>query len=170
MLLSVDTTYLTMNIREFKSRDQPGINKLQDEFMKEFFPEYVDDPDQYQWNADVYEINEYYVQKGGKVWVVEDSNYIVGFGCFRLVDSKTAEIKRVRINSRYRGKGLGKAIIEQIENCCRNSDIEKILVDTDDRFEAAKSMYTNMGYVMYRTETEIDNDTEYTNIFYEKFL
>ena len=110
---------------------------------------------------------EHHIKNGGKVWVGEDGNYPAGFGGFRLVDSKTTEIKRVRINSLYRGKCLGKAIIE---NNYRDNDIVKILVDTDNRFEAAKSMYANMGYVMYRTETEVENGIDYTDNFYEKFL
>lgn len=159
-----------MNIREFTLLDQPGVNKLQEEFMIEFFPEYVDDPGQYEWNADIYEINESYIKKGGKIWVAEVDSYIAGFGGFRLIDSKTAEIKRVRINSLHRGKGLGKSIIKQIEEYCRNAAISKILVDTDDRFEAAKTMYTNLGYAMYRTKTKTENGIEYTDNFYEKFL
>lgn len=161
---------VTMSIREFTLLDQPGINKLQEEFMVEFFPEYADDPLQYEWNADIYDINECYLEKGGKIWVAEVDNYIVGFGGFRLMDSKTAEIKRVRINSLHRGKGIGKSIVKQIENYCRRANMEKILVDTDDRFEAAKAMYTKMGYVMYRTKTKTDNGIEYTDNFYEKSL
>ncbi len=159
-----------MIIREFKLQDQYDIIKIQEEFMKEFFPEYADDPRKYEWNADIYNVNDYYIQKGGKIWVAEDNSYIIGFGGFRLVNSETAEIKRVRIDSRYRRKGLGKAIIKNIENYCKNNDIKKILVDTDDRFEAAKTMYINMGFVIYRTQTESENGIEYTEIYYEKLL
>ncbi len=159
-----------VNIREFELLDQPGINKLQEDFMIDFFPEYANDPRQYAWNADTYDINECYTKNGGKVLVAVDGNYIAGFGGFRLVNAKTAEIRRVRIDSRYRGKGLGKAIIEQIESYCRENDIVRILVDTDNRFEAAKSMYANMGYVMYRTEIEAENGIEYTDNFYDKYI
>ena len=157
-------------IREFAPIDQPQIISLQEEFMTEFFPEFVDDQRKYEWNADVYSIHEHYIKKGGKVWVVEHEADIVGFGCLRLVNSSTAEIKRVRINHQHRGKGLGKSIIKQIENYCASSDISKILVDTDDRFESAKSMYSGMGYIVYRTETEIKDGREYTDHYYEKML
>ncbi len=157
-------------IREFALTDQPQIVNLQEEFMTEFFPEFVNDQRKYEWNADVYSIHEHYIKKGGKVWVVEVEANVVGFGCLRLVDSNTAEIKRVRINHRHRGKGLGKSIINQIENYCASSNISKVLVDTDDRFEAAKSMYSGMGYIVYRTETEIKDGREYTDHYYEKAL
>jgi GNAT superfamily N-acetyltransferase len=159
-----------MYLRQFNKLDQPSINKLQEEFMVEFFPEYADDPLQYEWNADIYDINECYINKGGKIWVAEVESHIVGFGGFRMADPKTAEIKRVRINSLHRGKGIGKLIVKQIENYCRSATIEKILVDTDARFEAAKAMYTNMGYVLYRTKTKTDHGIEYTDNFYEKSL
>ena len=157
-------------IREFALADQSQIISLQEEFMMEFFPEFVNDQRKYEWNADVYSVHEHYIKKGGKVWVAEVEANIVGFGCLRLVNSNTAEIKRVRINHQYRGKGLGKSIIKQIENYCASSNISKVLVDTDDRFESAKSMYSGMGYIIYRTETETKDGREYTDHYYEKML
>jgi GNAT superfamily N-acetyltransferase len=159
-----------MNIREFTLSDQAGINKLQEEFMAEFFPGLANDPGQFDWNADIYDVNECYVKTGGKVWVAEIDNRIAGFGGFRLVSQGIAEIKRVRINTRHRGKGLGKLIIRQIENYCKTADIQKILVDTDDRFEAAIAMYTGMGYSICRTESYQKNGATFTDNFYEKIL
>ena len=138
--------------------------------MEEFFPEFSNDERRYEWNADVYSIHEHYVKKGGKVWVVEDEESVVGFGCLRLVNSNTAEIKRVRISHLHRGKGLGKSIIKQIENYCASLSISTVLVDTDDRFEVARSMYSGMGYIVYRTETDIKDGQEYTDHYYEKKL
>lgn len=157
-------------IREFALADQSQIINLQEEFMAEFFPEFADDKRKYEWNADVYSIQEHYIEEGGKVWVVEVEGDIAGFGCLRLVDSNTAEIKRVRISHHHRGKGLGKSIIKQIEGYCSTTSISKILVDTDNRFEAAKSMYSGMGYIVYRTETDIKNSRTYTDHYYEKLL
>jgi GNAT superfamily N-acetyltransferase len=157
-------------IREFTQTDQSQIITLQEEFMTEFFPEFSEDQRKYEWNADVYSIQELYIAKGGKVWVAEGEFGIIGFGCLRLVNSTTSEIKRVRINHQHRGKGLGKSLVKQIEKYCAFSGITKVLVDTDDRFEAAKSMYSGMGYQIYRTETEIKEGQEYTDHYYEKKL
>ena len=159
-----------MKVREFTASDQADITRLQDAFMTEFFPEFTSDPRQYQWNADIYQIDESYLQKGGKVWVAEADEAIVGFGGFRLLDSNTAEIKRVRIDSGHRGKGLGKSIIKHIESYCRATKIKTIKVDTDDRFAAAISMYTNMGYVLLRSESFSKNRTVYTDNYYQKLL
>lgn len=159
-----------MITREFADHDQSAVIELQEAFMREFFPEYVDDPRQYEWNADVYDIDRFYLKRGGKIWVTEVDGYIAGFGGFRLVDPTTAEIKRVRIASDYRGQGFGKSIIEKIENHCKEASIDKILVGTDDRFEAAKAMYVKMDYQLYRTETETRNGIEYKDNFYQKLL
>jgi GNAT superfamily N-acetyltransferase len=159
-----------MKIREFTTSDQAQVNRLQDAFMVEFFPEFANDPRQYQWNADVYQIDESFLQNGGKVWVAEVGDVIVGFGGFRLVDANTAEIKRVRIDSRHRSKGLGKSIIKHIESYCKTTDIKTINVDTDNRFAAAISMYTNMGYVLLRSESFTKNKVVYTDNYYEKLL
>ncbi len=159
-----------MRIRDFKSTDQAEINRLQQAFMLEFFPEFANDPGQFEWNADIYAIDEYYIKPGGKFWVTETSDRITGFGGLHQLDSSTAEIKRVRIDALHRGKGLGKSIVKQIENYCACNAISKILVDTDDRFDVAKAMYTAMGYQIYRSETETKNGLVYTDNFYVKTL
>ena len=159
-----------MNIREFKLLDQPDVIELQEEFMVEFFPEYANDPRRYEWNKDVYDINKYYSKRGGKIWVVEVDNKIAGFGGFRLADNRIAEVKRIRINREHRGKGIGKSIVKQIERHCAANKFSKIIVDTDDRLEVAKSMYPNLGYKLCRTETETEGGNEYTTHYYEKGL
>ncbi len=138
--------------------------------MIEFFPEYVHDPRQLEWNADIYDIADCYIKKGGKIWVAEITNDIVGFGGFRLVDAYTAEIKRIRISSGHRGKGIGKSIVKKIEGYCIDNSIHRILVDTDKNLTVANSMYRKMGYSVYKSETELENGVEYTDIFFEKKL
>jgi putative acetyltransferase len=159
-----------MNIREFTILDQASVIQLQEEFMQEFFPEFANDPRRYQWNADIYNIDEYYIKNGGKIWVVEEDKEIVGVGGFRLVDYEVAEIKRIRIKARYRGKGLGKKIVQMIEEYCVNNNILKILVDTDERLSTAKLMYEKMGYIAYRTEIVVEGNMKYTNHYFEKVL
>jgi len=159
-----------MTIREFKVADQENVAKLQDEFMLEFFPEFRSDPRQYQWNADIYHIDEHYSQRGGRFWVIEEDHEIVGFGGFRLVSPTVAEIKRVRLRSSCRGKGLGKAIVETIEYYCREHKIAKILVDTDERLSIAKNMYARLGYVLIRKEEQTEGLRKFVTCFFEKDL
>lgn len=160
-----------MKIREFTTVDQLGVNKLQDEFMQEFFPEFYTDPRQYQWNADIYDIDKYYLQHNGRFWVVEEEeDNIIGVGGFRLVNLNIAEIKRIRIKACYRGKGLGKAIIHTIEDYCRRNHIIKILVDTDQRLTTAKTMYEKMGYSVYKTEAVEEGSETYINYYFQKDL
>lgn len=159
-----------MIIREFSNTDQLGVTKLQDEFMQEFFPEFYNDPRQYQWNADIYDINSHYLQHGGKFWVVEDDGEINGVGGFRLVNPTVAEIKRVRLKIACRGKGFGKAIIHKIEDYCLGHNITKILVDTDERLSIAKAMYEKLGYTVYRIENIVESNEVYVNYYFEKDL
>jgi N-acetylglutamate synthase-like GNAT family acetyltransferase len=159
-----------MAIREFATTDQAGVTQLQAEFMQEFFPEFADDPRQYEWNADIYDLNEYYILKGGKFWVVEDNQAIVGVGGFRLVSPEVAEIKRIRIKAGCRGRGYGKAIVHLIEADCIDRGILRILVDTDERLATAKAMYEHMGYSITRKETVAEGNREYINYYFEKVL
>ncbi len=138
--------------------------------MQEFFPEFAGDPRQYEWNADIYNIHEAYILKGGQFWVVEEDQTIVGVGGFRLASAGVAEIKRIRIKAGYRGRGFGKALVRLVEAYCLTHEISKIWVDTDERLVTAKTMYENMGYRIYRKETVTEDSAEYTNYYFEKVL
>ncbi|SET42967.1 putative acetyltransferase [Natronincola peptidivorans] len=157
-----------IKIREFNVNDQSGVASLQEEFIKEFFPEFQSDPRQYDWNADIYDIEKYYTEHGGMFWVIEKNNSIIGVGGFRLVSPTIAEIKRVRISINHREKGLGKTIIRTIEDYCRQHKVQKILVDTDERLTTAKAMYEKLGYTIYKKETEIEGNESYVNYYFEK--
>ncbi len=159
-----------MTIREFVTADQAGVNRLQADFMQEFFPEFANDPRQFEWNADIDNIHEAYILQGGKFWVVEADQEIVGMGGFRLARPGVAEIKRVRIKAGCRGRGLGKAIVRMIETYCSEHGISKILVDTDERLAAAKRIYENMGYRAYCRETIFEAGGEYINYYFKKEL
>ena len=157
-----------MNIRKYSPKDQEGIEKIQLEFMNEFFPEFLNDPRRKEWEYDLKNIKTEYFDTGGHFWVIETENKLIGFGGIQIKAPNKAEIERVRLLSNFRGKGLGHRLLETIEAYCIQKNIKKILVDTDTRLEIAKKMYLNNGYQIYKETEEIIDGQSYYNLFFIK--
>jgi len=69
-------------------------------------------------------------------------------GCFKKYEANTVEIKRMFVEKQYRGEGLSKTILEELENWAMDSGFQYAVLETSVRFKAARSLYTKAGYTM----------------------
>ena len=69
-------------------------------------------------------------------------------GCGGLVLGKEgkAEIKRMFVTDAARGKGVGRAILEAIEDVARREDVRVIRLETGPKSQQALSLYRSFGY------------------------
>jgi GNAT superfamily N-acetyltransferase len=70
----------------------------------------------------------------------------VGCGGFKHYDSITAEAKRVYLQSEYRGQGLGRSIMQEIEKWIIEKGYKDVILETGDLQYAAIELYKRMGY------------------------
>jgi GNAT superfamily N-acetyltransferase len=70
----------------------------------------------------------------------------VGCGGFRRYDEQTAEIKRMFVHRRHRGRGLGGRILNALETAAARSGAGHVLLETGARNLAACALYTRFGY------------------------
>jgi hypothetical protein len=79
-------------------------------------------------------------------------------GCYKKYDANTVEIKRMFVEKEYRGKGLSKIILKELEKWAIGSGFQYVLLETSVHFKAARSLYTNAGYNI------IDNYDQYKGL------
>ena len=91
----------------------------------------------------------------------------VAYGGIRpLETADTAEIKRMWVDSGWRGAGLGGRMLRHLEVLARDRGFSWIRLDTNGTLVEAIAMYERAGY------TRIDryNDNPYAQLFFEKRL
>ncbi|MEW2621389.1 GNAT family N-acetyltransferase [Streptomyces sp. NPDC048106] len=71
----------------------------------------------------------------------------VGCGGIRLLDEHTAEIKRMYVAERARGHGIGRYLLEQLEQHAVSRGATRIMLETGRRNTAALALYHRSGYV-----------------------
>lgn len=72
----------------------------------------------------------------------------VASGCFKKYNDDTVEIKRMFVEKGYRGKGLSKIILKELENWAIASGFQYAVLETSVHFKAARNLYINAGYII----------------------
>ena len=69
-------------------------------------------------------------------------------GCVavRLLDARTAEMKRLYVRSAHRGKGLGRALAQAAIDVAREAGCARIVLDTLPKMREAQALYGLLGF------------------------
>ncbi len=70
----------------------------------------------------------------------------VGCGAFREYDEKSVEIKRMFVVANQRGKGIGRAVLAELENWAMELGYTDAVLETSPRLSSAYSLYLKSGF------------------------
>lgn len=96
---------------------------------------------------DLLNINEHYFNKNGLFKVGKIDGKIVGTCGYIPIDSKSVELKRLRIRKDLRGYGYGSLLLESIEDCIKSNGFSLIKFTTASIRKKTISFYKNRGYL-----------------------
>ena len=72
----------------------------------------------------------------------------VGCGCFKKFDDGTVEIKRMYVSDEQRGKGIGAAILRELEKWAAELKVGSMMLETGNNQPEAVHLYEKMGYTV----------------------
>lgn len=70
---------------------------------------------------------------------------VVGYICFWQV-LEECHVLNIGVHPEFRRQGFGAAIMDFLENMCRNDHIERIILDVGRRNISARKLYTKCGF------------------------
>ena len=70
----------------------------------------------------------------------------VGCGALRVIDARTAELKRMYVAPAVRGQGIAGAVLGALEAEARRLGIQQLVLETGIRQLAALALYRRSGY------------------------
>ena len=82
----------------------------------------------------------------GTFLVVYRDGAPVGCGALRVLDPKTAELKRMYVDPRARGQGLGRRLVAALEAEARALGVRRLVLETGVRQAAALALYRATGF------------------------
>jgi putative acetyltransferase len=86
------------------------------------------------------------IEGRGVFLIARAGGQAVGCGALRLIDASTAEIKRMYVDPRIRGKGVGRAVLGQLEAAAREMGVTRLVLETGVHQHAAIALYRATGF------------------------
>jgi putative acetyltransferase len=100
-------------------------------------------------DRDVLLVEEYYLDRGGEFWVIEDECKIIGTSAYYPYPhrgEKAVEIRKMYLCSKVRGQGLGTYLLGELERSILAHGYHEIWIETASVLTAAVKLYEANGY------------------------
>ena len=137
--------YRDFYIRDWQPRDRKAVCDLITAVLAEYGlvcePQGAD--------RDVWQVETDYQQSNGQFWVVEQHDQIVGTAAYYPVkgDCPTAEIRKMYLLPTVRGQGLGRFLLQALEQEIQAKQFQMIRIETASVLKEAVRLYETSQYV-----------------------
>ena len=122
------------------STENPDFIQLVAKLDHEFWVELNEDQSTYEQYNKVPDIKT--------AIIIYDNKKPVAIGCYKEYNADTVEIKRMYVDKTYRGKGVSKLVLNELEKWAVENGFQYSVLETSIRFDVAKSLYQKCGYEM----------------------
>jgi putative acetyltransferase len=104
----------------------------------------------------------------GTFLIARDGERPIGCGAIRLLDTATAEVKRMYVEPDQRGKGVGWAVLARLESAAAQLGVRRLVLETGIHQHAAIDLYRRTGFAPIQCWGEYA--TASTSVCFEKKL
>ena len=108
----------------------------------------------------------------GRLLLATEGARAAGIACMRRIRGDMGEIKRMYVRPEFRGKGIGRALLEALIAEAQEIGYPTVRLDSTRFMEAAHSLYRSVGFheIEPYTESEIPPEFQQYWVFMEKLL
>jgi putative acetyltransferase len=99
-------------------------------------------------DRDVLEVEPSYIAKGGEFWVVEHHGLVVGTAAYypSVRGKQAVEIRKMYLLPGYRGLGLGRFLLQSLEQTISERGFQQIWIETASVLVEAVQLYERNHY------------------------
>lgn len=100
-----------------------------------------------------------YVPPRGGIWLAEANGTGIGCVALRPMTEQAGEVKRMFVAAEWRGRGVGRALLETLIAFARSKDYDTLRLGTLHDMDAAQGLYRSVGFTpieRYRADELID--------------
>ena len=111
--------------------------------------------------ADAIRLPGPYVAPHGALWLAQAGDDAIGCVALRPLPGEVGEVKRMYVDGAWRGKGVGRALLEALIAHARTLDYDRLRLGTITEMTAARSLYRTLGFVpieRYRADEIVDTE------------
>ena len=111
--------------------------------------------------ADAIRLPGPYVAPRGAIWLAQSGDDAIGCVALRPLPGNIGEVKRMYVDAAWRGKGVGRALLEALIAHARTLGYHHLRLGTVAEMTAARSLYRTLGFVpieRYRADEIVDTE------------
>jgi len=97
-------------------------------------------------------IEQYYFQRDDQGFWVADAGGVVGMVGIEHRNDRTAELRRIAVETAQRRKGVGRELLATAEGFASSCGYQRIVLSTSELQLAARRLYESSGYRLVRGE------------------
>ena len=100
-----------------------------------------------------------YAPPRGGIWLAESDGVAIGCVALRPVSAHAAEVKRMFVDAAWRGRGVGRALLNALIAGALARDYATLKLGTLDDMLAAQALYHSLGFrpvARYRPDELVD--------------
>ncbi|MBN1533249.1 MAG: GNAT family N-acetyltransferase [Spirochaetes bacterium] len=135
-------------IRTARKSDSPGIRDLVFAVLRE----YGLAPDPEQTDRDLEDVEASYLDRGGIFLVLEANSALRGTAGLIPTGDGTCEIRKMYLHRDYRGRGIGRHLLERLLREARERGFSRVTLETASVLEEAVALYRRYGFREYTPE------------------
>ena len=143
-------------VRTFVSADALRVRELFADGIMEFAVGVEDEARRYVDHSladDLADIPAHYLGRlRDHFWVVETGVGVMGMVGVQERSEDEAELRRMSVSSAARRQGIGRKLLETVDEFCRDKGYRRISLSTVTMLQPAMAMYANNGYKLVREE------------------
>lgn len=130
-------------VRKYKPEDSEGVKAL---ILSILSQEYPFDKNAYA-DSDIYDISGTYDGAKDGFFVYQDGNRIVGTAGIKSEEKKTALLRRLFVDPKFRRKGIGASLLKRCISFSKDEGYKEIVFRATDRMNEAIKLMTKHGFV-----------------------
>lgn len=136
-------------LRRANNADCPKITDL----VFNVLQEYNLKPDPDSTDFDLKDVERSYFERGGAFYVLEEkAGSIIGAYGLYPTDEAVCELRKMYVHRSFRGRGLGKLLLDDALAEARRMGFRKVTLETASALKEAISLYKSYGFAEYRPE------------------
>jgi len=94
--------------------------------------------------------------EGGRLWIAEADEKIVGSAAIVRVDDATAQFRWFLVDESYQNIGIGGRLINTALDFCRENNYRHIFLWTFKGLDSARSLYDKAGFVLTEEKQNLE--------------
>jgi GNAT superfamily N-acetyltransferase len=101
-------------------------------------------------DSDLEDLEGFYRSPGGEFLVQYSGDRLVAMGGFRKLDSKSVELRQLRVTKSWRGKGLGRAMIQALVARAKELGFKQMVLDASEDMLDVRMLLESEGFELDR--------------------